>query len=268
MRLAIQTASGITLAAAGSANTSSGHQTTTYPARHHSATGLPASTCGESPCRCFENGEDDPKTLTIYEPEARIVRDVVTRYLAGESTESIVKDYPRWVPSSLARFLRNPAIAGRRMNKEGKTVLRYDGIITWQVHEQLIARLDSRAYRKGIRQRIYMLTGIISCDAGHAMYGIKGGGQWYHYYCRKCGLMVRVTDADDEVSNAVTEDYGDKPHRIRRIIPGKNHFDEIARLRQDRSELDDMADGYEERTPRLPPKSAACQARRRAPGAG
>jgi hypothetical protein len=205
-------------------------------------------TCGQSPCRCFENGEDDPKTLTIYEPEARIVRDVVTRYLAGESTESIVKDYPRWVPSSLARFLRNPAIAGRRMNKEGKTVLRYDGIIKWQVHEQLIARLDSRAYRKGITPaNSYMLTGIVSCDAGHAMYGIKGGGQWYHYYCRKCGLMVRVTDADDEVSNAVTEDYGDRPHRIRRIIPGKNHFDEIARLRQDRSELDDMADGYEER---------------------
>ena len=78
----------------------------------------------------FQNGEDDPKTLTIFEPEAAIVRDVVTRYLAASPLRTL-QDYPRWVPSSLARFLRNPAIAGRRMNKEGKTVLRYDGIITW-----------------------------------------------------------------------------------------------------------------------------------------
>jgi hypothetical protein len=194
--------------------------------------------CGQSPCRCFENGEDDPKTLTIFEPEAVIVRDVVTRYLAGESTEQLCKDYPRWVPSSLARFLRNPAIAGRRMNKEGKTVLRYDGIITWQVHEQLVARLDSRAYRKGISPaNTYMLTGIISCDSGHAMYGDKGGGQWTRYACRYCGFGARVDLADAIVTEAVLEGYGDEPRMIKRIIPGKNHFDEIAVLRQDRDEV-------------------------------
>jgi DNA invertase Pin-like site-specific DNA recombinase len=194
--------------------------------------------CGQSPCRCFENGEDDPKTLTIYEPEAKIVRDVVTRYLAGESTEQICKDYPRWVPSSLARFLRNPAIVGRRTNSEGKAVLRYDGIITWEDHLALIKRLDSRARRKGISPaNSYMLTGIISCDAGHAMYGNKGGGKWYHYACRYCGFGARVDLADPIVAKAVLSGYGDEPCMIKRVIPGKNHFEEIARLRQDRDEV-------------------------------
>ena len=34
---------------------------------------------------------------------------------------------------------------------------------------------------------------------------------------------------------------------IKRIIPGKNHFHEIAVLRQDRNGLDDLADDYEAR---------------------
>ena len=205
--------------------------------------------CGEAPCRCFEAGEDDPKTLTIYEPEAKIVRDVVTRYLDGESTESICEDYPRWVPSSLARFLRNPAIAGRRMNKEGKTVLRYEGIITWQKHEEVVARLESRSNRRGISPaNTYMLTGLISCEPGHAMYADKGqNAKQYTYRCRECKFSVRLDLADAKVTDALLEDYGVLLRRIKRIIPGKNHFDEIARLRQDRNELDDLADDYDQR---------------------
>jgi DNA invertase Pin-like site-specific DNA recombinase len=202
--------------------------------------------CGESPCRCFERGIDDPKTLTIYEPEAKIVREVVNRYLSGESTESICKDYPRWVPASLARFLRNPAIAGRRMNKEGKTVLRYDGIIEWNEHLAIVKRLDSRAHRKGISPaNTYLLTGIISCDAGHAMYGIKGGSGIYRYTCRYCRFGAPLELADAEVNRMVLDIFGTYPYMIRRIVPGNNHFEEIAKLRQDRNELDDLANDYD-----------------------
>jgi hypothetical protein len=221
--------------------------------------------CQQTPCRCFEQGKDDNKTLAIYEPEAKVIRELVTRYLAGETLQALCDDlYARHIPSpkygqsgnrwytqTLARLLRNPGLAGRRENAEGKTVLRYKGIITWQAHQQLVAQLDSKAHRKGISPaNTYMLTGILSDEAGHAMYGIKAGerSNVYYYYCRKgCGLMVRVDQADPEVSEAVTEDYGERPHRVKRIIPGKNHFEEIARLRQDRSELDDMANDYDER---------------------
>jgi hypothetical protein len=134
------------------------------------------------------------------------------------------------------------------MNKEGKAVLRYEGIITWQQHEEIVARLDSRAHRKGISPaNSYLLTGIIGCNDSHAMYGAKGGGQWYLYSCRQCGFGVRVNLADSIVTEAVLDGYGDYPRMIKRIIPGKNHFEEIARLRQDRNELNDLADDYDQR---------------------
>ena len=205
--------------------------------------------CGLSPCRCFERGEDDPKTLTIHEPEARVVRDVVTRYLAGESTERICADYPRWVSSSLARFLRNPAIAGRRMNAEGKTVLRYDGIITWEDHLAIVKRLDSRAHRRGISPaNSYMLTGILSCSEGHAMYADKGEhSTGYKYRCRECKLAVSLDEADEEVNKMVLDVFGTYPHMVKRIVPGSNHMEQIHQLRQDRNELDDLADDYDAR---------------------
>jgi len=148
-------------------------------------------------------------------------------------------------------LLRSTSVAGRRMNRASKTVLRYDGIITWADHDKLVARRDSRANRKGISPaNAYMLTGILSDEAGHPMYGIKGGqrNSFYYYNCRKsCGFTVRVDQADQDVSSAVTEDYGKEPHRVKRIIPGRNNFEKIAWLRQERSELDDMADDYDEK---------------------
>jgi hypothetical protein len=228
--------------------------------------------CGESPCICWERDRaEDFKTAVIYGPEAKVIREAKDRYLAGESLQAIVTDLnarqipspiwqgqpgKKWYVNTLSRLLRNPAIAGRRMNnyyakteQERKTVLQYKGIITWPEHEQLVARLDSRANRKGISPgNARMLTGTIIDEAGHPMYAITTRRASVSYYCRTCkGLMIPVKDADDEVSNAVTEDYGDQPHRVKRIVPGKNHFEEIARLRQDRSELDDLTEDYDER---------------------
>ena len=113
--------------------------------------------CGESPCLCWERDEvEDFKIPEIYEPEAKYLREAKDRYLAGEALQGIASDFG-WHVNTLARRLRNPAIAGRRMDnyyakteKERKTVLHYDGIITWSEHEQLVARLDSRANRAGI----------------------------------------------------------------------------------------------------------------------
>ena len=59
--------------------------------------------------------------------------------------------------------------------------------------------------------------------------------------------MVRMDEADAEIDNTITELYGQIPAMEIRIEPGKNHFDQIARLRADRNELDDMADDYDER---------------------
>jgi hypothetical protein len=154
-------------------------------------------------------------------------------------------------------IFRNPATAGRRMSNsyagesQRKTILTYPGIITWTEHEQICARMDSRTHRKGISPaNAYLLTSILFDEAGHVLYHVKAshGQRIEYYYCQKgCGICPPMKEMDDLASQAVIDDFGDLPYMVRRIIPGKNHFEEIARLRQDRAELDDLADDYSER---------------------
>lgn len=231
--------------------------------------------CGQSPCRCWEKRVDDHKTLAIYEPEAQVVREAKDRYLADETLQKICDDFNArevpsplfqgepgkfWWPRRLGMILRNPAIAGRRMNNsyadesERKTILTYPGIIMWAEHEQICARMDSRSHRKGISPaNVYLLTGILFDEAGHALYHTANsanshGKRTEYYYCRNgCRTCPPMKETDDRVSQAVIGDFGNMPRMVRRIIPGKNHFEEIARLRQDRNELDDLADDYAER---------------------
>ena len=223
--------------------------------------------CGESPCRCWEKKVDDRKTLAIYEPEARLVREAKDRYLAGESLQRIADDFNErgiptpmngkkgWFSRTVGKMLSSPGIAGRRMDnsydtdeRHRKTILTYPEIITWAEHEQIAARMDSRAHRKGISPaNVYMLTGVIFDRAEHPLYHIKGshGQRIEYYYCRRCkGTLALMADMDSGVSKLVIEGFGDQPHLVRRVIPGSNHFEEIAHLRQDRSELDDLAEDY------------------------
>lgn len=225
-------------------------------------------TCREIPCRCWERKEDDHKTLVIHEPEAKVIREAVQRYLDGESIKAICDDFNarhiaspmwrgkpgnHWNVKTLAGLLRSTSIAGRRMSREEKpkTVLTYKGIISWADHEKLVARLNSRANRQGISPaNAYMLTGILFDVAGHPMYGIKGGrrNNYLYYNCRmNCEFAVRMDQVDQEVSESILDTFGNEPHMVRRIIPGKNWLNEIANLRQTRNELDDLADDYEEK---------------------
>lgn len=224
--------------------------------------------CGESPCRCWEKKIDDRKTLAIYEPEAQVIREAKDRYLGGESVEKICDDFKSrgipapmgatWWPRTLSKVLRNPSTAGRRMDnsygtdeQQRKTILTYPGIITWTEHEQIAARMDSRSHRKGISPyNVAMLTGIVTDRQGHVLYHVTNprGKKIRYYACRKrCGICVPLVYLDGVVNDAVLDEYGDHPHMVRRIVPGKNHFEEIARLRQGRAELDDLADDYPER---------------------
>jgi hypothetical protein len=59
--------------------------------------------------------------------------------------------------------------------------------------------------------------------------------------------MVRADFADAEVDDMMTRIYGDDPHEVQRVKPAGNHSEEIATLRRDRAELDDLADDYDQR---------------------
>jgi hypothetical protein len=228
--------------------------------------------CREVPCRCFEKKIDDHKTLTIWEPEAKIVREIVERYLAGETVEIIAKTLnargepapvyrgaagKEWYSTTIAKMLRSPSIAGRRMDNYGKpeserkTILKYERIITWQMHLELVKKLDSKAHRKGVSPaNVYMLSGILNTETGRRMRGhVARGGRrphpYYYYYAP--GFMIRMDQADEEISQTVIADYGELPYLEQRIIPGVNHFNQIQQLRQDRNELDVIADDYEQK---------------------
>ena len=232
---------------------------------------LMGAICQQVPCRCYEQDKDDHKILTKHESEARIMREIVDRYLAGETLIVIASDLNRrGVPGAvfrgktgtfsdrtLAKWLRNPALAGRRMDNYGKpeserkTIHRYEGIITWDEHLQLVARLDSRAHRTGISPaNVYMLSGILADESGRSMRGhcARGGRRkhpYYYYYIP--GFMIRMDLADRDINEALLDMFGDWPYLEHRIIPGGNNRDKIDRLRRDRNELDDLAEGYDEK---------------------
>src|SRR5262249_7250941 len=192
--------------------------------------------------------------------EAEIVTEAKDRYLAGETLQEICDDFNargvslrnggQWIISTLARLLRNPSIAGRQMNNrngaERVTTLEFEPIITWPEHEALVARLDSRARRAGISPfNVFMLSSLLTDHNGHPMYGKHNDGnkKSFYYGCRKgCGYGVPMAEADATVSEAVTDTYGDYPHMVRRVVPGENYLDQIARKRQDIRELDPEGD--------------------------
>lgn len=208
----------------------------------------------------------------IYQPEARIIREAVDRYLhQGESLDDICADFGRrqippqrrgksWHASTLGRLLRNPSIAGRQMNnrdskdQEREVILRFEDIavITRPEHEQIAARMDSRAHRKGISPaNSFMLTGLLTDEAGHPMWA-KRSRYNYCYACRKgCGLSIRVEEADAQITHEITETYAQVTHVVRNLVSGESYLDQIARKRQDIRELDPEAENYDTRLAEL-----------------
>ena len=207
------------------------------------------------------DGEKYRKGLVIYEPEATVLREARDRYLYDEQTlDTIVADFntrgiaspmfkgkpgTRWYARTLAGYLRNPATAGRRL-VGGKVVYECDGIFTWDEHLRLVARLDSRAHRAGISpSNVALLTGVLVDSEGHPMWAINKGRPSARYYCRVCHVGVGLAEADAEISQFF--ERSETPYMVEVLVPGENHADEIARKRQDRSELDDTQDDYDKR---------------------
>jgi DNA invertase Pin-like site-specific DNA recombinase len=198
-------------------------------------------------------GERYAKTLEIHEPEALIIHEAVRRYLGGETVDAIRDDFNRrgmggkhWHSEVLAKLLRNPSIAGRRVNAEGQTVATFEPIISWDEHLRLVKRLNDRAHRKGISPGVTALLTSLLFDAdGNPMYAINRGGPYAKYYSRKSKVGVDLAEMDERVNELFV--HNTAPFLIPQVVPGENNGDEIARLRRDRAELDDLAPDYDER---------------------
>jgi site-specific DNA recombinase len=209
----------------------------------------------------------DHKTLEPDLVTSAIVRGMAHRYLNGESLRQIcdwltasaipAPQPPKeragkgWTPQAVRRILRNQAIIGR-VQTNGRTVLRTEALISNEDYRRIADLMESRAHR-GARGNTALLTSIVFCSDGHAMYRIQGRKipsvpDGLYYYCRECPkgerLHVPMTEVDEAVNEAVMS-KADQPHFVTDITPGDDWAEEIQRVRDDIRDLDPEADGYD-----------------------
>lgn len=120
--------------------------------------------------------------LVLHPTRSAVLRSIIERVLAGESTVSVVDDMNRrsvespegkgWAPDSARKLLRRPILRGMQVHR-GHLVRGTDGLPI-RPHEPLIddatwyalqAELDRRSIRGGNNARHpYLLRGLVVCD--------------------------------------------------------------------------------------------------------
>lgn len=219
------------------------------------------------------------KTLEIDPVTGPVVRRMVDAYLAGESLDEIARwanaeaipapneptakhPDPKWHPHAVGRVIGSMSIAGRRDQtytdddgNKATRVIKYPGIISVAEHKAIVARLSTKAHRRGVKSgNKQMLTGSIFCGyCGTAMSPISTNGYRYYYDRNKdCPAgsprqMIPLMDANLAAMQAVLTLLKDQPVMRTEIIHGHDYEDEIDQLKLDLAALDAEADDYLER---------------------
>ena len=165
-------------------------------------------------------GYEDDK-ITVNPAEAAIIREVVDRYIAGESARAIAEDLQErgvptttgvaWRSTTLRGLLLSPRIAGLRAHRGeivGKAV--WEPIITVEQRQQVLNALEQKKASGRRAPRRYLLSGLLRCG--------KCGGKLYsaarvnerRYVCasgpdhRGCGgIMINAPRAEEWLTAAV-----------------------------------------------------------------
>ncbi|NJC85031.1 recombinase family protein [Planosporangium mesophilum] len=134
--------------------------------------------------------------LAVNEDEAAVIRQLATRFLAGESLRSLavwledqgVKTVVgnQWRTPTLRGMLASPRIAGLRQhqgNVLGKA--QWSAIITEDEHRRIVALMQQKA-RSGKRApRSYLLSGLLRCGKCNAtLYSARRAGTVRRYVCQ------------------------------------------------------------------------------------
>lgn len=172
-------------------------------AKEQRAQGLPPI----SGKRCF--GYDQRYTRVIPE-EATLIRDARDRLLAGESLNSIARDWgergirttggAHWRTQFISRLLTSPTICAHR-ESEGKLYPgKWEPIISLEDHQRLKQLFAARAGRKR-QPTVGLLTGHIRCaSCGARMYSSRRNDQSRRYVCRRtpgtggCGKTTTLAE--------------------------------------------------------------------------
>lgn len=163
---------------------------------------------------------NDNKLLVIKEDEAYIVKDVFSRFLKGESRNSIAEHYhcdftkiDRWLKSPL--YIGKLAYVGSGKNRLRNSYILYDGlhepIIDEDVFYSVQAIINSRKRHRLNNNPNYIFTGLIYCSCGEKMYGMKQSrGGRYYYRCNVGRNSNLINDTKDCHLKSVRADYLEK----------------------------------------------------------
>ena len=230
-------------------------------------------------------GEAKSKTLEIDPAQAAAITDVVAMYLAGQSLRQLcayldAQGIPTrrggaWVPKTLSDVLRNPVLSGRRVDGNGRTILRVPAILHVDTWRKLQAEMDLRATKKGAtRAGTPMLGGVAVCHMCHGpMYRLraqnvrKDGSKQFNTYYRcwgtdtapsKCRNMFPLDELDAWVKARMAKARYPRYEVV--VTPGHGHEDEIYEVERDLRELDLDAADYDERHAQLRAERARLRA--------
>lgn len=116
-----------------------------------------------------------PDGLTIVDSEADLIRDAVTRVLAGETMSAVCRDWneaglrtsrtgARWGVPSLRYVLTNPRYAALRVH-QGEVVgdAAWPAILERDQHEAIVAMLSDPSRRHRNPPRAGLLTPLVKC---------------------------------------------------------------------------------------------------------
>jgi Recombinase len=109
-------------------------------------------------------GTKAEKSLTPDPAKLPYLRGMIERALFGSTMREIAQwldteaiEHPAarprhartWAPKSVSQILRNPSLAGRRMDDRGRVVVRHESVISAEQFAHLQAILDSSPRRRG-----------------------------------------------------------------------------------------------------------------------
>lgn len=201
----------------------------------------------------------------IRESEAKVVRDVVARLLAGESLHSLAEslnakgvDTPdaarrrakglepaKWTGSNLGTLLKRPHLAGIRVHKGQQHPGEWPAIIDRATHEQVLLVLGDPTRRTSYTNaRKYLLAGLATCyTCGAPLRGRPGtvkNPERRAYACATGRHCYRaVEDVDAIVEARIVRRLERMTEAGKLVLDGHGHADDAEALERAKTALAD-----------------------------
>jgi site-specific DNA recombinase len=221
-----------------------------------------AGKIGGGGTRPYGYGDD---RRTVIPAEARIIREVAARLLAGDSLRSVANDLNsrgirsvtgrEWQPQTLRRMILSARISGQREHR-GEIVAQaeWPGVIPPQHTARLRALFADPDRRTNRAARRYLLKGLLRCGhCGATLQARPRGGGDRRYGCTKgpgqpgCGRTWILSESLEELISEAVLYRLDTPTlsaRLARSPQTDPTEDAHAELLADQTQLDELASAY------------------------